>query len=46
MDRFESRLFEEGQQVYARMEDGVVADVEAALMDAHLKASDAEEGQS
>ncbi|MFD5792438.1 hypothetical protein ACFWIO_02700 [Streptomyces diastatochromogenes] len=40
---FEERLFLEGQAVYQRIVDGQVSDVEAELMDAHLRAS--EEGE-
>jgi hypothetical protein len=36
---FDNRLFQAGQHVYDRIEQGVVTDVEAELMDAHLTAS-------
>ncbi|GGZ29538.1 hypothetical protein [Streptomyces nitrosporeus] len=36
---FMSRLTQGSDQVYARIESGACADVEAELMDAHLKAS-------
>ncbi|WP_225811309.1 hypothetical protein [Streptomyces spinosus] len=36
---FADRLFKAGQDVYQRIENGTVTDVEAELMDAHLNAS-------
>ena len=36
---FADRLFKNGQDVYDRIEQGQVQDVEAELMDAHLDAS-------
>ncbi|MGV9352313.1 hypothetical protein [Streptomyces misionensis] len=36
---FSDRLFRAGQDVYDRIEQGQVQDVEAELMDAHLGAS-------
>ncbi|MFJ3672267.1 hypothetical protein ACIPSE_38005 [Streptomyces sp. NPDC090106] len=41
---FEDRMFLASQGVYDRIVDGEVVDVEAALMDAHLEAS--EEGET
>ncbi|MET7727530.1 hypothetical protein [Streptomyces mirabilis] len=40
---FEDRMFMEGQAVYDAICRGEVQDVDAALMDAHLKASAADE---
>ncbi|WP_177235434.1 hypothetical protein [Streptomyces sp. MUSC 14] len=37
---FQDRLFLEGQAVYQRIADGQVTDVEAELMEAHLRASE------
>lgn len=36
---FQDRLFTAGQDVYTRIENGDVTDVEAELMQAHLQAS-------
>jgi hypothetical protein len=39
---FQQRLHHAGQQIYARIENGDVTDVEAELMQAHLDASTTE----
>jgi hypothetical protein len=44
-DTFQQRLYQAGQAVYAAIENGEVQDVEAALMDAHLQASNKPEPQ-
>lgn len=41
---FQDRMFLEGEAIYQRIVDGQVTDVEAELMDAHLRAS--EEGET
>lgn len=42
-DTFQQRLHQAGEDVYTAIERGEVADVEAALMDAHLQASTEED---
>lgn len=39
LDDFRKREFEAGQKVYDRIDNGEVFDVDAALWNAHLKAS-------
>jgi hypothetical protein len=38
-DDFDQRMFDASQEVYDRITQGGVGDVEAAFMDAHLNAS-------
>ncbi|MFF1401248.1 hypothetical protein ACFVZD_47105 [Streptomyces sp. NPDC058287] len=40
---FEDRMFMEGQAIYDAISRGEVQDVEAALMDAHVRASEDDE---
>jgi hypothetical protein len=42
-ETFQQRLHQLGEDVYARIENGEDLDVEAALMNAHLQASNDED---
>ncbi|MET7458025.1 hypothetical protein ABZT03_40510 [Streptomyces sp. NPDC005574] len=42
-DTFANRMFRESEDVYAAIERGEVTDVEAALLDAQVRASVADE---
>lgn len=40
MNDFQQRMYDASEQVYARIENGDVTDVQAELMQAHLDASE------